>query len=667
MGYFTKSLFTLALECPTKLYYQKKSEYPSTKQENEFLNALAEGGFQVGALARSYYPDGHHIKTLVPEEAIRQTSDLLQKENVTIFEAAIKFDNFFIRADIIRKSGKQIQVFEVKSKSYYPDQDNLLTKSNYIDSKWLPYLYDVAFQTWVIENAFPHLEVEPYLMLADKSARTSVDGLNQKFRIVRDNARSKIRKSGDVSLEGLGNPILIRVPAREYVEMIWTGRDRELGEEDTESQLSFVERAREYAGYFLRDERYPIAIGKKCRDCEFNVKHDVLEPGQKSGFRECWKTALGWSDKHFEKPLVFDLWDFRQSQECLDRGIYFMEDIPVEDFLMEINREGQLEYKSWRAERQDLQIQKMCHEQDGKENVKPELFTKIEKWNFPLHFIDFETSMVTIPFSKGRRPYEQIAFQFSCHTVREDGRIEHDEWIEKKLGKFPNFDFIVELKRILNNDSGTILRYSHYENTVLRQIQNQLIEAIESQSDGLPENAEELIRWIDTVTEWKEYIEIDGKVREIKRAGERNMADMWDLVRRYYYHPKMGGSNSIKAVLPAVLASSDFLKNKYSKPYSSKNYSDMIWWQLNDVGLPKDPYQLLPPLFEDIEALKGELFLESDTISEGGSAMVAYAKMQFTEMSKEEREAIIKGLLKYCELDTLAMVMIWEHWNSLMA
>ncbi len=45
--------------------------------------------------------------------------------------------------------------------------------------------------------------------------------------------------------------------------------------------------------------------------------------------------------------------------------------------------------------------------------------------------------------------------------------------------------------------------------------------------------------------------------------------------------------------------------------------------------------------------------------------MVAYAKMQFTEMSEEEREAITKGLLKYCELDTLAMVMIWEHWKSL--
>jgi hypothetical protein len=27
-----------------------------------------------------------------------------------------------------------------------------------------------------------------------------------------------------------------------------------------------------------------------------------------------------------------------------------------------------------------------------------------------------------------------------------------------------------------------------------------------------------------------------------------------------------------------------------------------------------------------------------------------------------ERNALREALLQYCELDTLAMVMIWEHW-----
>ena len=44
--------------------------------------------------------------------------------------------------------------------------------------------------------------------------------------------------------------------------------------------------------------------------------------------------------------------------------------------------------------------------------------------------------------------------------------------------------------------------------------------------------------------------------------------------------------------------------------------------------------------------------------------MMAYAKMQFSEMSEQEREFYRNALLKYCELDTLAMVMIYEGWKE---
>lgn len=62
-----------------------------------------------------------------------------------------------------------------------------------------------------------------------------------------------------------------------------------------------------------------------------------------------------------------------------------------------------------------------------------------------------------------------------------------------------------------------------------------------------------------------------------------------------------------------------------------------------------------------------ELLTEEDEIREGGAAMTAYARLQFEEMSDYEREAIRAALLKYCELDTLAMVMIYEGWRELVA
>jgi hypothetical protein len=35
------------------------------------------------------------------------------------------------------------------------------------------------------------------------------------------------------------------------------------------------------------------------------------------------------------------------------------------------------------------------------------------------------------------------------------------------------------------------------------------------------------------------------------------------------------------------------------------------------------------------------------------------------QMTDTERNLVIQGLLKYCELDTLAMVMIFEYWKEL--
>ncbi len=64
--------------------------------------------------------------------------------------------------------------------------------------------------------------------------------------------------------------------------------------------------------------------------------------------------------------------------------------------------------------------------------------------------------------------------------------------------------------------------------------------------------------------------------------------------------------------------------------------------------------------------LEVEKILMHQDIDDGGAAMTAYAKMQFYQMDELEREVITKALLRYCELDTLAMVMIWEHWMELM-
>ena len=110
--YLTKSRFKLACECPTKLFYTKKREYADTKQDDTFLQALAEGGHQVGELAKLYFPGGHDITTLDYDEALNQTNELLKQENVIIYEAAIAYENLFIRADVLCKQGNNVQLID---------------------------------------------------------------------------------------------------------------------------------------------------------------------------------------------------------------------------------------------------------------------------------------------------------------------------------------------------------------------------------------------------------------------------------------------------------------------------------------------------------------------------------------------------------------------------
>jgi hypothetical protein len=92
----------------------------------------------------------------------------------------------------------------------------------------------------------------------------------------------------------------------------------------------------------------------------------------------------------------------------------------------------------------------------------------MSSWKFPLNFIDFETSATALPFNKGRRPYEQVAFQFSHHTVDEAGNVKHEsEYINFEPGNFPNFEFVRELKKALTKNNGSIFRYAPHENTIL--------------------------------------------------------------------------------------------------------------------------------------------------------------------------------------------------------
>jgi hypothetical protein len=271
----------------------------------------------------------------------------------------------------------------------------------------------------------------------------------------------------------------------------------------------------------------------------------------------------------------------------------------------------------------------------------------MQGWTYPLHMIDFETAAVALPFHTGRRPYEQVAFQFSHHVIEADGSVRHaDEFLNATPGEFPNYAFVRALREALQHDQGTIMRWSHHENSILNAIKTQL-----AMDDAPPEDTADLVAFIDSIT----------------KGGERAMVDLADVARKHYFHPSTKGSCSIKKVLPAVMQSSQFLKDTYSQPIygsvggiQSKNFTDMVWWQQGADGVVLDPYKLL------LTKLEGDASDdETEGINQGGATSYAYLRLQFEDTQPAERLAIQKALLRYCELDTLAMVMILQGWFDL--
>ena len=651
MRLLTKSKFKLGLECPNKLHYTGKKHYVNTKKEDPFLEALAQGGFQVEELARMHYPNGILIEGNPWEykAAWNQTQELLKQENVVIYEAAFLVDGLFIRTDVLVKNGNKVQLIEVKSKSFTPENEFLLIgKKGGMVAGWKAYLFDVAFQKYVIQQSFPSWEIKSFLMMVDKSKKTSINGLNQLFRITKkgDNRTGIIKKVR--SLEETGKSVLGKKDITQIIS------DIESNKHMYHPNLNFQEAILLFKNIYEKDEyaNWPTSY-TSCKKCEFKCNSIEEEQGLKSGFKECFNKQHNWTSTEFLKPNVFDIYDFRKGNKLFDQGIYFKSDLTEENIdLKEDPKRLTTSHRQW------LQIEKDESNDTTIYVDKDGLSEEINTFVFPLHFIDFETSAAALPFNKNLKPYEQIAFQFSHHIYNKDGSIIHaNEYINNKAGVFPNFEFIRALKAALENDKGTIFRYSNHENTILNAIYIQLLNSDEPDKDSL-------ITFIHSISHSK-------KDSALKWKGERDMVDLWDIEKRYYYNPLTKGSNSLKAVLPSSLAKSDFLQNKYSKPINqisvtSKNFSDDHIWLVIDKGIVKDPYIMLPSVFEGwSEDQIEDTLSDIEDIANGGAALTAYGKLQYTDMTQNEIDELTNALLKYCELDTLAMVMIYEHFKEL--
>ena len=593
----TKSNFKLGCECYDKLKYYK-AKYPSSKQDNEMLKFFADGGFMVEAIAHAV---------------------MSQNPNVE-FEKTLEFGRYSARLDAFEQTATHIVLTEIKAKGVEnPGTDQFFNKRDrQVSSEWRSYMLDIAFQVMVTEANFPGVKVIPQLCLVNKNKATGIDGIYANVDLIKDN------DSRDFSLPSAvytGDVAALR--ADHFLEFINVRECVDLLMKEVKEQAALM---LDFLDGKERGMKPELGI-QPCKNCEYR---DV-DPGN-DGFSECWgNTPARGShiiDLHRAGSGSADLKDeinLRIRKKELD-----LTSIP-DSYLVDGGTYGPPRRNQVAAAR------------SGEEIVGPELASALSGLAYPLHFIDFETSRIPVPYLPGMKPYETVAFQFSCHTLESPDSTEliHREWLNL-TDVYPNDQFLQELHRAIGSE-GTVLIWSPYELSVLRDVRGQLSErGMLSAEIGL---------WLETI------IEPDDGIT--KKSANSRVVDLLKVSAAHYCHPLMNGSHSIKKVLDAIWSDAPHLWNDNW----FANY-----YKTDESGNAIDPYKTLssPNTQYDLDADEES---EDFGVSDGVGAMRAYQDMLFGLHRNDPaiRDQMRDSLLRYCGLDTAAMVMIWKHWTKVSA
>ena len=595
--YLTKSNFKLGVECKQKLKYYK-AKYPSSLQDNDMLEFFAEGGFMVEAIA-------HGV--------------MLHANPAAEFEVTLKHDRYQARVDGWEQFATHAVLTEIKATSVESDDPaQFFTKNGDVNSSWRPYLLDITFQVMVARLVHPGLEIRPQLCVVNKTKRTSLEGIYKNIDIVddKDADRNKPRAvfTGDRAA----------LAADHFLEFIDVAQavDQLMGEVETSAQdlLDFLDGN--------QPEYVPERPATLCRKCEF--RGASLTP---NGFTECWGPSPA------DSPHILDIHQGYRSKEqkavyeaMRDAGNYRLVDLP--DGVVDAGG-------SWGPPRRN----QVAAARTGRELQDAALLDEMRAVTYPIHFIDFEASRIPVPYLAGMKPYEQVAFQFSCHTLASPDAttLQHAQWLNLR-DVYPNDEFVRELRKVIG-EVGTVLVWSHYEKTTLRGVRRQLRErgALDASLAG----------WFDSLV-GREVAEGEDETP----VEETRIVDMLKWSQRFFSHPAMNGSHSIKRVLDSIWASGDFL---WTDPWFAQYYT------VDTAGRPLDPYQTLkltsqsPDLDDSLDADGA-----GESVTDGVGAMRAYQSMVYGARRGDEahRTQLAEALYRYCGLDTAAMVMIWRYWNT---
>jgi hypothetical protein len=211
----------------------------------------------------------------------------------------------------------------------------------------------------------------------------------------------------------------------------------------------------------------------------------------------------------------------------------------------------------------------------GQAQLSDEAARMLYKLDYPRYYLDFEAINLAIPRWDNSHPNQQHPFQWSCHIQYKDGGAEHEEFLDVS-GHDPRRKLAESLIAVCGTSGPVIVYNQQFEKGIIKNLSTLFTDL----SDAL-------------------------------LAINQRVFDLLPVMRKYYYHPDMKGSWSIKKVLSC----------------------------------------LLPELrYADLGAVQDGLMAQS-----------AYLDITAGKLSAGQTEALCTDLREYCKLDTYAMLAIVDR------
>lgn len=606
----TDSIFLKTVSCPLKLYHllQGKSlrkPYLPFKQRNK-LQLRDAVAFQ--------FPNRKFTSDAV-REAETETLKWMSEESVTICGAVVRQGDFLTRIPILIKSGDNLTIVQIHGKLRKRSSPPVITPP--VHSRTTAgYLLKAAYRLEILRDLYPGFNFHVELYFPDKRFRSGLDNL-LKYISSTDIYSVSLPLYEDI------NRLFTKLEATEATENIRTCIPEIIAHTSAAGKSVSEVMKKINSTDWSKGNQFGVEVHRECRNCDFRrpVSEDL------SG---CWNqffvnSGINYPDKH-----IFELIG-HGNQDDLEDGNYFQEQVPVASHASSFERLRQQDLDVITIQqRRDLQILKAHGEKVPQAWLKPAKFG-FDHLEFPLHFIDFEAATYALPMQRGGKAYSPVYFQFSCHTLYENGEIVHSEWLDEQKDRgYPHREFVRRLGRVESIFNGNLIQYSPFESQALRYLLQEM-------------NRNSML--------FKDEIRVLQNL--LYKGGDTQNHRFFDLsksVREGYYNEYMEGSIGLKQVLQSIFQ----LKKCRGDQFNDKIQifdMDLDLQKFSDPKTGFDPYtELQHPVYE---------------IDDGAAAMNAYISLKSDLLSSEESQIIPTLLRRYCAMDSYALLIIYKHLNEM--